>query len=1337
MVSRYRVAADTGGTFTDFVCWDETTGRLEIDKLPSTPADPSEAVAFGLATLAGRGVQPAGISFFSHGTTVGTNALLEGKGVRVGLLVTEGFRGLYEVQEQMRGYGPGVFDFYARRPPLLARPRDTLEVPERVGTCGEVVRALQKSGARELARRVGKMGIDSLAVCLLFAFRNPAHERLLREALVAAAPDLPVSISSEVLPQVREYYRLSTTLINAYIRPILGRYLGRLEARLAELGVLMGQRYVMQSNGGVTSLARAADRAVTTLLSGPAGGVIAGQVIGRAAGRRDLITFDMGGTSCDVALIRDGQPEVTALTKIAGRDVAMPMLDIQTVSAGGGTIARIERLGDLPRLKVGPDSAGARPGPVAYGQGGQEPTVTDANVALGYLSPETRLGGRLPLDREAARGAIRVRLAQPLGLEVDAAAEGVLKVIDVQMEEAIKSISTRRGYDVREFCLVAFGGAGPLHAARLAREHRINEELIPPSPGVTSALGLLMADVRHDYVRSRLDPLHTLDPSVPNQVFAELEAEARAELRAEDFGPNEIVLRREVDLRYAGQGYEVTVGAPSGAWGPAELAVLRTDFDSQHERQYGHFAPDRVAEVVTYRVAGLGIVTPFELPRCPPAARPIEAALVGERTVYLGELGGGHTSCAVYARDRLGAGHHFQGPAIVDQLDSTTLVLPGQEVVVDDLGNLLIKETTEAGGAHTRVRPCETVAAPEPAAMLDAVAAAPLVRSAQRPEGSAVDPIVQEVVSATLGGIVQEMQNGLFRTGYSTVIRESQDASCALLDVDGQLAAQHVVLPLHMGAFPAALASVLRAYPRETIRAGDAFMVNHPYEGGVPHAPDMAIIAPVFFEDRLVGFSSSMTHKSDIGGPVPGSCSGQARTPFNEGLHLPAVRYYSAGARNEDLDRIIAANSRTPDVVLGDIHGQVGACRLGERRLQEAMRKIGPDTVLSTFPQLYARREDRLRAAIAAWRDGEVEAERWVDDDGVELGKPVRVHVRAYKRGDRIRFDFTRCADQTVGPANVRPPLVRAACAFCLITLVDPHLPINDGLLRTVELETRPGSVVDPRFPAPVNTYNPTMHALAEAVFDALGTLVPDRKLADGAGSRSIFFGGRRPTDGSSYLLYELFGGGSGGRLGLDGTSGTTVHHTNCKIAPVEIVESEYPVRLGRFELIPDSGGAGEFRGGLGFAREYELLADEARFSIRSTKHVIAPSGKDGGRPSRSGRCLAFADTHAQRELPTRFADLPVSRGARIRLETPGGGGYGEPLRRVPQRVLDDVVDGYVTRQAASADYGVALRRAGPDGSGLEVDEAATRALKETRPTKKSRTGARERGREGAPGGRD
>lgn len=689
----YRVAVDTGGTFSDFVYFDEARRALSIAKLPSTPANPADAILAGLQLLLDGGVSPAEIVFFLHGTTVGTNAMLEEKGARAGLLVTRGFRGVYEVGEQMRGYGPAMFDFDFHKPPLLARPRATFEIGERLDASGAVLQSLNVGDVERAADGLLAQGVESVAVCFLFAFRNPVHEQAAAEILRRRLPEVPISLSSDVLPQIREYYRLSTTVVNAYIRPILTRYLGQLGARLDAAGVRTPQRYLMQSNGGVASFAVGAERAVTTILSGPAGGVMAGVALGRTSGYQDLVTFDMGGTSCDVALIYRGQPSVAALSAIGGRHIAVPMLDINTVSAGGGTIARVETIGGLQQVRVGPDSAGAVPGPVCYGQGGEQPTITDADLTLGYLNPDNFVGGGLRLDRAAAVDAIERRIAAPLGIDAARAADGIVKIIDVKMQEAVKAISTRRGYDLRDFTLVAFGGAGPVHASRVAHELGMPRVLVPLYPGCTSALGLLTADVRHDYVRSKLDPVANLDLDAANSIFATLEVQARAELSAEGFAPDEVRLERSLDFRYAGQGYELRVPAPVEPLSRESLAATRHLFDRLHEQQFGHQAPDEPAEIVSYRVAAFGLVPKLELPTFPQAAAPADAARVGSRRAYFGELGQA-IDCPIYDRARLAPGHTLAGPCIVEQLDSTTVVLPDQTLRVDSYASLILEWVT-------------------------------------------------------------------------------------------------------------------------------------------------------------------------------------------------------------------------------------------------------------------------------------------------------------------------------------------------------------------------------------------------------------------------------------------------------------------------------------------------------------------------------------------------------------------------------------------------------------------------------------------------------------------
>jgi N-methylhydantoinase B len=569
-----------------------------------------------------------------------------------------------------------------------------------------------------------------------------------------------------------------------------------------------------------------------------------------------------------------------------------------------------------------------------------------------------------------------------------------------------------------------------------------------------------------------------------------------------------------------------------------------------------------------------------------------------------------------------------------------------------------------------------------------------------------IDPIDLEVVKASLSGIVQEMQNSLFRTGFSTIVRESQDASCALMNANGKVVAQHVVLPLHIGAFAACTAAVIDVFGNDMAK-GDAFLINHPYQGGSPHAPDIAVITPAFVGGTLFGFCGSIAHKSDIGGPVPGSCSSQATEIFNEGLHLPAVRYQRGYRPNADIERLIAANSRTPELVLGDIRGQLGADRLGEKRLGELIDKLGEAKIRACCDGLLEMSERKLKAAIAQWSDGRFDAERFVDDDGIDLEKPVRIHVVVDKHGDALALDFSGSADQTRGPANIRPPLVEAACAYVLISLIDPEMYVSSGLMRGFAMTAREGSVLNPRFPAPVNTYNPTVHALVDAIFDAMSQIVPAKARADGSGSRSIILGGRNTTSGRGYVQYEIIAGGAGARASKDGMSGITVNQSNARIAPIEIIESEFPTRVTRFELLADSGGAGEFRGGLGIRRDYLNLAD-ARFSIRSMRHVMAPNGCAGGQSGRPGDIRINPGSAREKRLPTRYADYPLRAGDTFRLDSPGGGGYGDPLARDPARVLADLRDGVVSVQAAEREYGVVVTRA--DGRSWAIDQKQTRA---------------------------
>jgi N-methylhydantoinase A len=684
-LGKYRVTVDTGGTFSDFVCLDEDTGAISITKLPATPDDPSRAILNGIETLRAGGVAPENITFFCHGTTVGTNALLERKGVQTGLLVTEGFRGIYEVGEQARPYGPAIFDVMYDKPLMLAPRRLTGEVRERVDFRGEVLRPLDEDALRATLRAMARQEPASIAVCLLFSFLHPQHEQRVGAVIAEELPGCSVSLSSDVLPQIREYYRLSTTVINAYLQPILKRYVGNLDRRLAASGIATPQKYVMQSNGGMSTFEAAARRAVTTVLSGPAGGVTAGVAACCAAGIANAITFDMGGTSCDVALIRDGVPAVTGRGKIEGHDIAVPMLDINTVSAGGGTIARVGPLGEL---EVGPHSAGAVPGPACYGSG-ELPTITDCNLALGFLSADNFLGGRMRLDAERSHTAIDAHVARPLAISTDEAAEGIVRIIDVKMQEAIKAISTMRGHDLRDFVLLAFGGAGPLHAGRIARDLGMAGVVVPLYPGVFSAIGLMMSDVKHDYVQSRMAPLADLTSDAIEAMFGRLSGEALMDLKRDGFADARIRLERALDMRYAGQGYEITLPCDQDALHHHGIARLRRRFDDMHQQMFGHMAPDQAVEVVSYRLCGIGTVSAPPIPKYKPTGARLSDALREHRQA---RFDGESLACPVYQRERLDVGLALRGPAILDQFDCTTVVYPGQTAQVDEWKNIVITE---------------------------------------------------------------------------------------------------------------------------------------------------------------------------------------------------------------------------------------------------------------------------------------------------------------------------------------------------------------------------------------------------------------------------------------------------------------------------------------------------------------------------------------------------------------------------------------------------------------------------------------------------------------------
>jgi N-methylhydantoinase A len=684
MRGMWRVGVDSGGTFTDICVVDESSGDVRVWKVPSTPDDPSRAIVFGVVDGLRATTRDSthAVSYFGHGTTVATNALIQHRGATTGLVTTDGFRDLLEIARQRR---PHLYDLQTDKPPVLVPRALRIEVPERVRHDGRIETPLDEGAVRAAVRTLKAAGAQSVAVCFLYCYVEPRHEQRVRQIVEEEFPEAFVTCSHEVAPEFREYERLSTVVVNAYLGPVMDGYIVQLGPRLTEAGVRVPP-HITQSNGGVMSFEAARAQPVRTLLSGPATGVVGGLEVGVLAGFRELITFDMGGTSTDVSLIEDARPKLAAEIEVHGYPLKTPALDIHTVGAGGGSIASIDPGG---LLKVGPRSAGAVPGPVCYGLGNQEPTVTDANVVLQTLNPTHLLGGRMPIDRGRAEAAI-ARLAKTLGLDVMATAQGIISVVTANMAKAIRVISVQRGHDPRDYTLVVFGGAGPLHAGRLARELEIPRVLVPRNPGILCALGLLLSDLKTNYALTRLMPLDETSVSRIAETFEELEWRARAWFDHEAIAPGARALRRTVDVRYAGQNYELSILVPEGPFDPGSLDRLRARFERAHEQMYGYVAPEEPMQAVTFRLEASGVVRRAEIRAYPSAMTDSQDAVVRHRSVWLAETGR-FGSCPVYDREKLGPGHVVPGPAIVEQMDATTLLLPGQTATVDAWLNLIVE----------------------------------------------------------------------------------------------------------------------------------------------------------------------------------------------------------------------------------------------------------------------------------------------------------------------------------------------------------------------------------------------------------------------------------------------------------------------------------------------------------------------------------------------------------------------------------------------------------------------------------------------------------------------
>lgn len=686
----WRIGVDTGGTFTDVCLYDENTRTVSVAKVSSTPSDPGQAVISGVrhaldAETGDATGEFGNITYLAHGTTVATNALLQSRGAKVGLITTKGFRDLLELGRQRR---PKLYDLFAQKPTDLV-PRDLrLEVKERITHTGEVLLAAELEDIRTQVLQLKADGVEAVSVCFLYSYLRPQHEEQVRAILEEELPGMFLSISHEVLPEFREFERLSTTVINAFIGPTMASYLGRLRKNLEAEGLQTVPK-VTQSNGGVMSFMLAERLPVRTVLSGPSTGVVGAARISQQSGFEDIITFDVGGTSSDVALVRGGRPSAASGMVMDGRPIHAPMLDINTVGAGGGSIAWVD---DGGHLKVGPQSAGAYPGPACYGLGNEEPTVTDANVVLGTLNQTHLLAGEMPIDAQKSFAAVE-GLGKKLGMSTVDTAQGIISVVTANMAKAIRVISVQRGYDPADYALVAFGGGGPLHSSRLAEELGMSRTLIPHNPGAMSAVGMLMTDLRADYTRTVRVKLDVSNRGTFEDAFQALENEAEQWFEEEHLPVAKRRSHRVIDVRYVGQNYEISIDVPEGEFDAAWFRQIRDAFNAAHRARYGYDNADETIEAVTFRFEAIGEAPQVEFPRHEAATTELADAVAGSRNVYFPELQG-YVECPVYERTELGAGHVVQGPAIIEQYDTTTVVLPGTRARVDEYLLIIIENDT-------------------------------------------------------------------------------------------------------------------------------------------------------------------------------------------------------------------------------------------------------------------------------------------------------------------------------------------------------------------------------------------------------------------------------------------------------------------------------------------------------------------------------------------------------------------------------------------------------------------------------------------------------------------
>ncbi|MEO3386860.1 hydantoinase B/oxoprolinase family protein [Mesorhizobium sp. CAU 1741] len=1263
----FRAGIDIGGTFTDFILFDEADAAIRLHKCLTTPADPSKGALAGLAeVVTAAGIDVGDLDEVVHGTTLVTNAVIERKGAPVGLITTEGFRDVLEIGVEQRY---DIYDLFLTFPEPLVRRSRRLEIAERIGADGGVIKPLDEMSVLRAVKKLVAGKVEAIAVCLMHSYRNPDHEQRVRALIKQHYPQIAVSISSEVVAEISEYQRFVTTCANAYVQPLMDRYLSRLERELTARG-FRGALRLMHSAGGLVSLDEAREFPIRLLESGPAGGALATAWFGQKAGKDNVIAFDMGGTTAKACMIENGMAHITSYLEAgrvrrfkngSGLPIKSPVVDMIEIGAGGGSIASIDEVG---LLQVGPHSAGAAPGPACYGQGGDKPTVTDASVALGYYDPGFFLGGRMALDLDAAEQALKT-IAEPLDISTVEAAWGIHQVVGENMASAARIHLVEKGKDPRGYSMIGFGGAGPAFAARVAHILGVSEVIIPQASGAASAFGFLTAPLSFDLVRSHpMELSPDLDAAALNTAFDALAEEGRAKLVAAGADVEQVTIERTADMRLVGQLHEINVPIPAGTLDASAYEAIRKAFEDVYTARYTLVPGEAELEILSFRVRASGPKPQLSI-RQADVPETAQGALKGHRKAYFGD---GFVDAAIYDRYRLTPGIEVAGPAIIEERESTTIVPPGDTLTVDEAGNLRIAIAVAGKG-------------------MDLVT--PDMTRAEAIEKIESDPISLEIMWSRLVTVSEEMWHTVCRTAYSLIISESQDFGCSILDARGEtLAHSSRVMPVFNLTLPMVVKATLERYPLDTLQPGDVLVSNDPWLCA-GHLFDIAVITPVFHGGKVVAVMGTVGHVGDIGGTRNGM---KATEVFEEGLQIPPMKLVRAGVENEDLFRIMAENIRDSQQVLGDVRSLIAANETGGRRLTSFMEEYGLSDLTALADVVQSRSEKAMREAIRALPDGVYTSTTTYNP----LGTPMTVPVKVTIAGDEIELDFEGAPDEVpLGGINCTLSYTTAHSTYPLKCMLTPNVRGNAGCYRAFTVKAPKGSVLNCNKPAPVSLRTRTGWYTSPNIFRALSEAAPDKVVAHtGLPSLMTVYG--KTPEGKVYYDHLLSGGGQGGSAAKDGKS-SVLWPTSAATSSIELLESRSPVVVLEKSFVTDSAGAGQHRGGLGARIRVTKRHDDGLplTVFVSPEGVNAPiDGLFGGKTGLLAHGYVRDDSGAVVEDVGSGGLVVVDRTDRIvELQLGGGAGYGDPEKRSIESVEDDLREERISSESAESVYRLSSRK--------------------------------------------